>query len=218
MRKQILGAILAMLLISAGAVNAAAAAEADPDPAQEGIPAAAVSAAEEPGAGILAVSSGTCGDLTWKLDGGVLTIEGSGSTGDYNADTAPWFSVRDQIGSVVLGPKVTRLGNYLFSGCENLETLTVSDALTGIGYGTFDGAPLKTVKVPSTVTSIPEGIYNISTLTAFVCDPSVYVGDEGYTASGGVLYFDDTYNGTRTLVKCPAAKNVGSYTVLDAEE
>lgn len=112
------------------------------------------------------IDSGTCGDsLTWALyEDGVLEIAGEGEMEDYDGTgTAPWYSYRDLITSVVIGENVTSIGDYAFSRCSSLSgelyipgnvlsigegaffectgftALTLSDGVTSLGESAFDG-------------------------------------------------------------------------------
>ena len=86
-------------------------------------------------------SSGTCGEnLTWTLDdAGTLTISGKGAIADYTpADApAPWFTMQDQIRTVIIEDGVTGIGNYAFDSLHEVTQLTLPDSVTVIGEGAF---------------------------------------------------------------------------------
>lgn len=68
---------------------------------------------------------GTCGDnLTWTFDGGKLTISGNGEM-NYSGEP-PWKNRLAQITSVEIGSGVTKIIGGAFSGCENLQSVTVA--------------------------------------------------------------------------------------------
>ena len=111
------------------------------------------------------VASGTCGDnLTWVLDGdGVLTVSGSGRMAGYYKDPkyVPWYSLRDQVMSVILEYGATNIGDATFSGCGNLTSVTIPNSVTNIGNAAFsDCSNLTDVVIPDSVTSI--GYYAFS--------------------------------------------------------
>lgn len=62
------------------------------------------------------VAEGACGDdLTWSLNAGVLTIQGTGDMDDYyNYDRAPWFEYRESITDVEMSDGLTRIGENAF--------------------------------------------------------------------------------------------------------
>ena len=70
------------------------------------------------------IASGSCGDsVKWTLDSdGVLTIRGSGKMYSYLA-SAPWYSQRESIHSVVIEQAVTSIGDYAFICCSGLASL-----------------------------------------------------------------------------------------------
>ena len=138
------------------------------------------------------VAEGACGEggqMRWTLDSnGVLTITGQGAMDDWaysGPDYAlePWYYHADDILSVVIGEGVTRIGDYAFSGCHNMNSVTFPSTLTSIGNGAFydcDGfteftipdtvrelgksvlghcSYLKQVKLPKGITVIPEGMF-----------------------------------------------------------
>lgn len=125
------------------------------------------------------VKGGTCGDhLTWNLScDGELTISGTGDMYDYSSTTIPWYPEKDDIQSVRIGNGVTRIGNYAFYSCSALSSVTMSNSVTAIGSyafaycakipsiiigdhvttigkNAFYGCRMKTITIPSSVTSI----------------------------------------------------------------
>ena len=80
-----------------------------------------------------------CGDgLTWSLKNGLLTISGSGNMYDYtHASQTPWYTMRKQIQSVVIGNGVTGIGSYAFGDCENLESIIIPAGVNSIGAYAF---------------------------------------------------------------------------------
>lgn len=86
---------------------------------------------------VLADNSGTCGDnLTWSLDGGTLTISGTGDMTDFAYRASPWYSYNSGINNVIIEDGVTSIGNYAFYECS-LSSVTIADSTTRIGYNSF---------------------------------------------------------------------------------
>ena len=88
------------------------------------------------------IASGNCGkddaNVTWTLTkDGTLTISGQGATADYWSSNTPWYSYRSQILQVVVEDGVTKLGDYLFYDCRNIEKVTLPNSVTAIGNNTF---------------------------------------------------------------------------------
>ena len=102
------------------------------------------------------VLDGACGEnATWRItedeEGNLthLTISGNGAMTDYDhatdgssstwRTTAPWGW---DVTSVTIGPDITSIGAYAFTGCENLQRVDIqkTDGLVSLtGDGTFDG-------------------------------------------------------------------------------
>jgi len=123
--------------------------------------------------------SGTCGDnLTWVLDyNGTLTISGMGAMTNWDDYTsyAPWKSYRDNIKKVIINNGVTSIGNYAFSSCSSLTSITIPDGVTSIGDEAFYGCSILTsITIPESVTSI--GVYaffDCGSLTSIIIPASV---------------------------------------------
>ena len=81
-------------------------------------------------------------NCTWNYNPstGVLSINGTGSMPNYQAQSSRWFS-NDEISSIVIGEGVTSVGSYTFAYDSNLATLTLPSTLTSIGSNAFYGSP-----------------------------------------------------------------------------
>ena len=76
-----------------------------------------------------AIATGITGDCTWVLeDNGTLTIYGNGRMQSYFNDYMgpPWAKYRNDIKSIVIQSGVTYVGDDSFTGCNNIESITVS--------------------------------------------------------------------------------------------
>lgn len=103
-----------------------------------------------------APTEGTCGEnASWKLEGGTLTISGTGEMKNYSDNTyGPWYESRSSITEVVIEDGITSIGNYAFYGCSNLSSVTIPDSVTSIGGFAFEDCGLTSVTIPNSVTSI----------------------------------------------------------------
>ena len=127
------------------------------------------------------IASGTYDEVEWTLtDDGVLTIEGTGSTGGYMMTEpmgVPWADYRDEIRTVVIGDGITDIGPTAFMGCANLTDVTIPDSVTAIGPMAFsDCTGLTGVTIPDGVTTILDYAFSDCTgLTSVTIPDSVTV-------------------------------------------
>ena len=140
--------------------------------------------------GIGPLASGTCGvdgdNLTWELGcDSVLTISGTGAMRDYTLYSAPWYSNRNTITSVIINDSVTSIGDRAFYNSIGLTSVTIPNSLTSIGYRAFYGCNgLASVEFPSSVTSIGKSAFNLCTSLTSVTIPNTitYIGAWAFEA------------------------------------
>ena len=97
------------------------------------------------------------GNLTWKLyEDGTLTISGTGAMKnyDYNDNPSPVYN-NSNVKKVVIEDGVTSIGNYAFTYCVSLTSITIPDSVTSIGYYAFFYCrSLTSITISDSVTSI----------------------------------------------------------------
>ena len=158
------------------------------------------------------VASGSCGDnATWTLDSaGTLTVSGTGEIEVFSgtlstplhADT-PWKKYNEYIKSVVISNGITRIDEYTFCDCVNMEKVKIADTVTAIGYYAFLNCDkLSTVDISKNIT-------NIASFNPFAdCDSlkQIRVSNQNayYKSVNGILYNRD---GTRII----AFPNLATY-------
>ena len=107
----------------------------------------------------MAASSGKCGEnLTWTLDDeGALVVTGTGAMYNYDDEMNEKWD-KTLIKTVQIGPAVTTIGTYAFSGCESLTKVTLfNNALTTIGDFAFMWCiNMKSITVSSSVKTIKQ--------------------------------------------------------------
>ena len=132
-----------------------------------------------------AEKSGTCGaNLQWKLtDEGVLTITGTGEMQDWDnwdKNFSPWFVDRS-VKQVVIADGVTTIGDYAFSACYFLTSITIPNSVTSIGTDAFYAcSSLTSITIPNSVTTIGDrAFYDCSSLKSITIPNSVTTIGEG---------------------------------------
>ena len=120
--------------------------------------------------------AGTCGpDLRWYLtDNGVLTISGKGKMNDYSFDNrSPWYKY--DIKRIIIGDGVTTIGEFAFTNCSTLTSVTIPNSVTEIGEFAFNNcSALTSVTIPNSVTTIGEHAFaGCSALTSVTIPNSV---------------------------------------------
>ena len=109
------------------------------------------------GGSVLAAENGVCGEnLTWSLEDGVLTIQGTGPMERLASWTGqPWRDSRGSITAAVIGDGVTEVSDYAFFYCRELKSLALPDSLTKIGQSAFAGCEnLPELTIPDSITGI----------------------------------------------------------------
>lgn len=104
-------------------------------------------------------TSGTYGaQITWRLESGVLTIDGTGKMADET--TVPWLAFAEGINAVVIEEGVTGIADGAFIGCENLVDVSLPASLELIGARAFANCTrLDTIIVDHNVASLGEAAF-----------------------------------------------------------
>ena len=123
------------------------------------------------------VDGGTTGPLTWELTGTgnnlTLTISGEGAMPDYewnsewNNYSAPWYSYRSSIKTVIIEDGVTRIGAYAFDAdtsygpSYSITSVSLPNSITKIGRYAFSECRILTsILIPNSVTTIEQGAFS----------------------------------------------------------
>ncbi len=129
--------------------------------------------------------------------------------------------------SYIVPSTVKTIGSYAFYYCQNLTSITLSDAVTTIekfafdgsalasidlknvetiGDEAFEGTPLSSITLPSSLNSIGKNVFRNTNLTSLTVD----AGNTNFSAVDNVL-FDET---NKTLIYYPKS-NPATYIVPD---
>ena len=109
--------------------------------------------------------TGTFGTrLTWTLTkDNVLTISGKGGMpefSNYSSNTAPWYSARKFVDSLVVSSGINTINNYAFYDCYNLKTVSVADSVRKINAYAFAYCDvLETINIPAKVVEIGQNAF-----------------------------------------------------------
>ena len=114
-------------------------------------------------------NEGTCGpNLTWKLEGGVLTISGTGPMDDFydkesatrgTYTTAPWDEYN--IKRIVIEEGVTSVGNLAFYNHAGVTSVELPDTLVSIGKEAFHSCGMAEIRIPDSVSIIKGNAFAI---------------------------------------------------------
>lgn len=93
---------------------------------------------------------------------GIFSIRGHGAMGDYTiASDVLWADFKPFITTVVAYGGVTAIGQNTFSGCDNLDTITLADSVTSINANAFYNCNgLYSVIIPDTVRTIGQAAFS----------------------------------------------------------
>jgi len=171
---------------------------------------------------------GTTGPLTWNLNGGTLTISGTGVMPDYEWDEVPWGEYQETIHTIVIGTGVTTIGNNAFASCTSLALITIPNSVAAIGFAAFSGChSLTSITIPNSVTTLGDWAFSGSGLTSITIPSSVATignrvfvgcnsltlidvenGNSAYASESGVLF-----DKSKTILICYPMGKIGVYVI-----
>ena len=145
------------------------------------------------------------------------TVTNNGT--EYSVITIGEYAFKGSaVTSVSMPESITSMGQYAFSGCQNLESVALPESLTTLGSSAFRGCKLlKTIKIPSGVTAIlnqcfyycsslecviiPEGVTTIGDYAFEYCNLNALTLPESLEKIGGYAF---TGNKSLKSVNIPA--------------
>ena len=140
--------------------------------------------------------SGSCGaNLTYTIDGTVMTISGTGEMDGYSSsELPPWVAYDHFITKLVIENGVTSIGANAFSQFDSITELVIPEGVTRIeSMGFKDCSNLRTVSLPETMTHILDFAFDSCvSLQEIEIPPSVthlYWGSLDYCTGLKKIYF-----------------------------
>ena len=117
--------------------------------------------------------NGTCGEhISWTYDIDSLTLRmtGSGEIDYCSSSSLPWIDIILSVQTMIIREGITKVGDGVFYGSENLTSVSFPESLTEIGGSAFDGCKsLKSIALTSSLQSIGRyafhGCNNLTSVT-----------------------------------------------------
>ena len=76
-------------------------------------------------------------EVAWDVSDGKLVLDGMGKTPDYDPAHLPWNDYLKDITTTSVGDGITEIGRYVFSGMENLKTVTLPENIGKVNMYAF---------------------------------------------------------------------------------
>lgn len=135
------------------------------------------------------VITGTADSVSWTLSNETLTITSSTDTSVSLPDYAPWIAsgsiTKQMIRNVIINANINSIGERVFIGYPNLQSVTVKGSLLKIGASAFEKCPtLSSITFSGSVGSIGTQAFNNCTALENITFPES-VGSIGKSAFEG---------------------------------
>ena len=132
-----------------------------------------VCGAEEP---MIPTDSGITGEVNWAFyeDMETLVIYGQGAMENYTKQQkSPWYTYKNNIGTVVIEPGVENIGEYAFYDHDSMKTISLPDTLLSIGkYAFYYCDSVTHIDFPESLVSIGDSAFSECTLLGSVKIPN----------------------------------------------
>lgn len=101
------------------------------------------------------IGSPNAADVTATYSNGTLTISGKGEMQNWGThEDTPWYSIKEDIKSVIINNGVTTIGRWAFGYYNNLSSVTIPNTVTDIENSAFEQGAFTTINIPESVIHI----------------------------------------------------------------
>ena len=151
----------------------------------------------------------------WTLKDRTLTISGTGQMKNWiwNRE-GDWHNTiyAELIKKVVIEDGITRVGEYAFYNCSNLQNIEIPDSITNIEGSAFAGCSgLKKIDIPENVSYIGDLAFEKCIDLESI---NVNTNNNNYISENGILFDKDK----TTIIKYPSKKKEKEYIIPDGVE
>ncbi|MDR2907149.1 MAG: leucine-rich repeat domain-containing protein, partial [Bacteroidales bacterium] len=145
-------------------------------------------------------------NVTATLSNGTLTISGTGKMRNWRVDAPdgadPIVYNNSEVRRIIIEDGVTHIGNYAFSTCKNLTSVSIGKGVKSIGQSAF----IICEALPSII--IPENVTSIGAQAFLGCTNLAVVFFEGNMPTFGSDVFNNE-NGEPDLTLCYTPEATG---------
>ena len=100
---------------------------------------------------------------------------------NYDLLETPWADKSESIQKIIIESGVTTIGDNAFFNCDNLNSVTIPNTVTGIGNLAFADAGLTNITIPESVTFIGERAFDTTAITSVKLPKNVtYIGERAF--------------------------------------
>ena len=142
-----------------------------------------------------------------------LTITGSGDMTDFTSGTAPWYSERSNIKTIVISDGITYVGAYAFQGIT-YSSITIPVTVTGFGnrafYGISSGSA-KNVYYKGTPNEWAQIDFAMPALYASSHPFYQSSDDASYATNNHIYFYNQTTTETKIIVFTPGIEEIKPY-------
>ena len=153
--------------------------------------------------------------IQWSLTPrGVLNITGNGAMKNYAVGETPWYSMRDNIKTIIIDEGVTSIGSCAFADCKHLSFIVFSQSLQRIENRAFyNCGEIASITIPQNVVQIGSEAFSKCTslqrivLPAHLEEIADGLFDKCTALSAVSIPNNVTRIGTRAFASCKALQD-----------